>query len=30
MDDPDFQAGRVDTRFLERYQPQKAAASAAS
>jgi acetyl-CoA carboxylase biotin carboxylase subunit len=30
MDDPDFQAGRVDTRFLERYQPQKAAAPAAS
>ena len=29
MDDPDFQAGRVDTRFMERYQlPRKAALAA--
>jgi acetyl-CoA carboxylase biotin carboxylase subunit len=30
MDEPDFQAGRLDTRFLERFQPQRKAASAAS
>jgi acetyl-CoA carboxylase biotin carboxylase subunit len=30
LDDPDFQAGRFDTRFLERFLPQKKAAPAAS
>jgi acetyl-CoA carboxylase biotin carboxylase subunit len=30
MDDPDFKAGRVDTRFMERFQPQRKAISAAS
>ena len=30
MDDPDFLAGRLDTRFLERFQPQHKAATAAS
>jgi acetyl-CoA carboxylase biotin carboxylase subunit len=30
MDDPDFKAGRVDTRFMERYQLPKKAISAAS
>jgi acetyl-CoA carboxylase biotin carboxylase subunit len=30
MDDPDFQAGRIDTRFMERYLSQKKAAPAAS
>jgi acetyl-CoA carboxylase, biotin carboxylase subunit len=30
MDDPDFQAGRLDTRFMERFMPQKKAALAAS
>jgi acetyl-CoA carboxylase biotin carboxylase subunit len=23
MDDPDFQAGRLDTKFMERFQPAK-------
>jgi acetyl-CoA carboxylase biotin carboxylase subunit len=26
MDDPDFQAGRIDTRFMERFQPRGAGA----
>jgi acetyl-CoA carboxylase biotin carboxylase subunit len=30
LEDPDFQAGRFDTRFLERFLPQKKAAPAAS
>jgi acetyl-CoA carboxylase biotin carboxylase subunit len=31
LDDPDFQAGRIDTRFMDRFQPpRKAAAGAAS
>ncbi len=30
LEDPDFQAGRVDTRFMERFQAQKKAISAAS
>jgi len=30
MDDPDFQAGRFDTRFMERFLPARKAASAAS
>jgi acetyl-CoA carboxylase biotin carboxylase subunit len=30
LDDPDFVAGRVDTRFMERFAPVKKAASAAS
>jgi len=30
LDDPDFQAGRLDTRFMERFMPQKKAATAAS
>ena len=30
VDDPDFQAGHIDTRFMERYLPQKKAAPAAS
>jgi len=30
LDDPDFQAGRLDTRFMERFMPQKKAAPAAS
>ncbi len=28
MDDPDFQAGRLDTRFMDRFLPQKKAAAA--
>src|SRR6266571_131250 len=28
IDDPDFQAGRIDTRFLERFQPPKKVAAA--
>jgi acetyl-CoA carboxylase, biotin carboxylase subunit len=28
MDDPDFQAGRLDTRFMDRFVPQKKAAAA--
>jgi acetyl-CoA carboxylase, biotin carboxylase subunit len=28
LDEPDFQAGRLDTRFMERFQPAKKAASA--
>ena len=27
MDDPDFQAGRIDTGFLSRYQPRRAEAA---
>jgi len=30
LDDPDFQAGRIDTRFLERFQPPKKVAAAGS
>jgi acetyl-CoA carboxylase biotin carboxylase subunit len=30
MDDPDFQAGRLDTRFMDRFMPSKKAAPAAS
>ena len=30
MDDPDFQAGRLDTRFMDRFMPPKKAAPAAS
>ena len=30
LDDPDFLAGRLDTRFMERFMPKKKAASAAS
>jgi acetyl-CoA carboxylase biotin carboxylase subunit len=30
LEDPDFQAGRIDTRFMERFQPQKRAVPAAS
>jgi acetyl-CoA carboxylase, biotin carboxylase subunit len=30
VDDPDFQAGRIDTRFLERFLPRRKAAPAAS
>jgi acetyl-CoA carboxylase, biotin carboxylase subunit len=30
MDDPDFLAGRLDTRFMERFQPAKRAVTAAS
>jgi len=30
IDDPDFQAGRIDTRFLERFQPPKKVAAAGS
>ena len=30
VDDPDFQAGRIDTRFMERFLPRKRAAPAAS
>ncbi len=30
MDDPDFQAGRLDTRFMDRFMPTKKAAPAAS
>ena len=30
MDDPDFLAGRFDTRFMERFQPEKKAPSPAS
>ena len=28
LDDPDFRAGRIDTRFMERFQPQKRALAA--
>ncbi len=30
LDDPDFQAGRLDTRFMDRFMPQKKTAPAAS
>jgi len=30
MDDPDFIAGRLDTRFMERFQPAKKTVPAAS
>jgi acetyl-CoA carboxylase biotin carboxylase subunit len=30
MDDPDFQAGRIDTRFMERFQTARKPKSAAS
>ena len=30
LDEPDFQAGRIDTRFMDRFMPQKKAAPAAS
>jgi acetyl-CoA carboxylase, biotin carboxylase subunit len=30
LDEPDFQAGRLDTRFMDRFMPQKKAAPAAS
>jgi acetyl-CoA carboxylase biotin carboxylase subunit len=30
LDEPDFQAGRLDTRFMDRFMPQKKTPSTAS